>query len=114
MDTKKICIAVLLSLSAGTLLAQNTTSPKKDKEPKQNVTTGDQAGKQSQKGKGASATSEATIGIPPTHIDKTNRVPTASNPQNTGVNASNRQKSGQTVQGSKDTPAKNQKKKPGR
>ncbi|MCF0048497.1 hypothetical protein LXM25_00430 [Dyadobacter sp. LJ53] len=110
MNTKTISIALSLLLSAGTLLAQSTATQKKDKEPTQKVTAGDQAGKQSQSSKGGSITSEATTGNPPTHIDKTNSVPAASNPQNTGVNASSRKKSGSTVQGGRDAGGKNPKK----
>ncbi|MCF0062655.1 hypothetical protein MUK70_01105 [Dyadobacter chenwenxiniae] len=106
MNTKTISIALSLLLSAGTLLAQSTATQKKDKEPTQKVTAGDQ----SQSSKGGSITSEATTGNPPTHIDKTNSVPAASNPQNTGVNASSRKKSGSTVQGGRDAGGKNPKK----
>src|SRR5215217_3909978 len=99
MNTKIICISLSLLLSAGTLLAQSTPTQQKKEETKGKATASKQNSKHSQSAKAGSITSEATIGNPPTHIDKTNSVPALSNPQNTGVNSSNRKKSGSTVQG---------------
>lgn len=106
MNTKTMYLALSLLISAGSLMAQSTATQKQGTESKQKAATGSQTSKQAQQNKGGSVTSEATTGTPPTHIDKTNSVPAASNPQNTGVNSANRKKSGSTVQGGKDTKGK--------
>lgn len=101
MNTKAGYIIVSLMLSAGTLMAQSTAGQTKETTSGQKTAEAGKQGNKPQSGKTSSTTSQATTGTPPTHIDKTNSVPAASNPQNTGVNASNRKKSGATVQGGK-------------
>ncbi|MCF0072800.1 hypothetical protein LZD49_20130 [Dyadobacter sp. CY261] len=101
METKTIYIAAVLLLTAGALSAQSTSGQTKPKQSgsEQKSTATDEAAKPSKGSKSSAITSEATTGTPPTHIDKTNSVPPASNPQNTGVNAANRKKADSTVQG---------------
>jgi len=93
-------IAAVLLLMGTTLRAQSAPDQTKGKSTEKKSQDARKAGTQSRASGSASITSEATTGTPPTHIDKTNSVPPASNPQNTGVNAVNRKKSGSTVQGS--------------
>lgn len=110
MKSRTLYIAAMLLMTTTALPAQSTSAQTKAKSSEKQGAAAGNASRQSQGSASSGVTSEATIGTPPTHIDKTNNVPPASNPQNEGVNAVNRKKSASTVQErpKKKAPAANQ------
>ncbi|WP_353718817.1 hypothetical protein [Dyadobacter sp. 676] len=98
MKSRTLYIAAMLLMTTTALPAQSTSAQTKAKSSEKQGAAAGNASRQSQGSASSGVTSEATIGTPPTHIDKTNNVPPASNPQNEGVNAVNRKKSASTVQ----------------
>ncbi|MCE6991235.1 hypothetical protein [Dyadobacter sp. CY323] len=107
---KKVITSVvaLFLLGQGALYAQSANSQATAKTKTPQEQSGEGGKNTTQKSKRSSskeASSQATAGIPPTHLDPKNSVPLKSNPQNDGVNASQRKASQKSPRSSKKSDA---------